>query len=306
MIVLNAIFPIIALLGAGWFLKNRKITDDRFLTISDQLVYYIFFPAMLFWKTSTSPARMDMAVDLCLAGIAAVGIVYLVSLILIKILPVPRFQAGSFSQVCFRFNTYIGMAVVMNTLGEEGARYFAILIGFAIPAINVMAVSTLIWYSEKKESPGKTLKRLVKALVANPLILACAAGILFGQTRLMLPSFIDNTFRLLTAAAMPLALISIGGALNTTGVREHFKLSLISSLIKGLALPVIGYLVLSAFGVRGTAFNVGILFFALPTSTAIYVLSSQLHSDTSLASAAIMISTLVSFFPLSLAILLFF
>jgi malonate transporter len=39
------------------------------------------------------------------------------------------------------------------------------------------------------------------------------------------------------------------------------------------------------------------LFFALPTSPAIIVLSSQLNSDTEFASAAIVLSTMLSFFP---------
>jgi len=45
------------------------------------------------------------------------------------------------------------------------------------------------------------------------------------------------------------------------------------------------------------------LFFALPTSTAIYILSSQLHSDTELASAVIVMSTLLSFGSLALILL---
>ena len=305
MIVLDAIFPIIALLGLGRFLKQRQITSDLFLKTSDQLVYYIFFPVMLFWKIGSAPAKMDMALGLCLSGIAAVLAVYLLSLCLIRLMPVPRFQAGSFSQACYRFNTYIGMAVVMNTLGEDGVRYFGILIGFAIPIINVMAVSTLIWYSGQKKSPGETIKRLFKALVANPLILACVAGLLFSRTGISFPSFIDKTFSLMTAVTMPLALISIGGALTGAGIRTHLKLSVATAMVKGLLLPMIGFFILHAFDVHGLAFKAGMLFFALPTSTAIYVLSSQLNSDTGLASASIMMSTLISFISLPLAIIFF-
>jgi len=46
------------------------------------------------------------------------------------------------------------------------------------------------------------------------------------------------------------------------------------------------------------------IFFALPTSTAIYVLSAQLNSDVQLASAAIMLSTLLSLISLSAALLI--
>ncbi|MFZ0447992.1 MAG: hypothetical protein WAL98_02010 [Desulfatiglandaceae bacterium] len=42
--------------------------------------------------------------------------------------------------------------------------------------------------------------------------------------------------------------------------------------------------------------------FALPTSTAIYILSSQLNSDTELASASVVLSTILSFASLTVAL----
>jgi malonate transporter len=47
------------------------------------------------------------------------------------------------------------------------------------------------------------------------------------------------------------------------------------------------------------------LFFALPASPAIMVLSSQFNSDTEFASAAIILSTLLSFFSMSAVLLMF-
>jgi malonate transporter len=303
--VLDAIFPIMVLLGLGRLLKTFNITNDAFLKTSDRLVYYIFFPAMLFWKIGGSPTQMDMAVNLCVAGIAGVATACGLSLFLIRVLPVPRYGAGSFSQACYRFNTYIGMAIVMNTLGEPGVRYFGILAGFAIPLINLAAVSTLIWYSGSPQQPLQTARRMGGALIANPLILACVAGLVFSRTAYGFPSFLDNTFSLMSSVTMPLALISIGGALTVAGIREHLRLSVAASLVKGLWLPVTGFICLSLFNVEGMAFQTGMLFFALPTSTALYVLSAQLGSDTGLASSSITVSTLFSLISLSAVILLF-
>lgn len=304
MIVLNAIFPIFILLFMGSLLKQFRITNETFLKTADKLVYFIFFPAMLFWKIGSSAPDKGVSVDLCTASILAVIIVYLLSLGAIRWFHIPGFQAGSFSQACYRFNTYIGMAIVMTALGESGIRYFGILIGFAIPIINVMAVSTLIWYSGKKKTPGQHATYLLKALVSNPLILGCAAGILFSRFQLSFPVFIDNTFRLMTSVTMPLALISIGGSLTLAGLRHNTKASFIAAVLKLLVLPVIGFLLLNLFSVTGIPFKAGMIFFTLPTSTAIYVLSAQLNSDTQLASAAIMLSTLLSFISLSAALLI--
>ncbi|MBU0462121.1 MAG: AEC family transporter [Proteobacteria bacterium] len=304
MIVLNAIFPIFALLLLGNLLKHFNITNDTFLKTSDKLVYFIFFPVMLFWKIGSSTPDKGISANLCLAAILAVVIVYLLSLAVIQLFNISNFQAGTFSQACFRFNTYIGMAIVMNTLGESGIRYFGILIGFAIPIINVLAVSTLIWYSGQKGSPMQHLKYLLKALISNPLILGCAAGLFFSRFQLSFPVFIDNTFTLMTAVTMPLALISIGGALTLKGLKHNTKISFIASLVKLLILPLIGFLLLKSFSITGIPFKAGMIFFALPTATSIYILSAQLNSDTQLASAAIMLSTLLSIISLSAALLI--
>ena len=55
MIVLNALFPIFGLLILGSLLKSLKLTTDSYLKVSDKLVYYIFFPIMLFWKVGGAP-----------------------------------------------------------------------------------------------------------------------------------------------------------------------------------------------------------------------------------------------------------
>ena len=305
MIILNAICPIFLLLLLGHLLKRFRITDDSFLKTADKLVYFIFFPVMLFWKIGKSGPDSAGSLGLCLAGILAVALVCGLSIAAIETLGISRFKAGSFSQACYRFNTYIGMAVVMNVLGEAGVRYFGILVGFAIPIINVMAVSILIWYSNRKESSGAHARRLFKALVSNPLILGCLAGILFSRAGFDFPLFMENTFSLMTSVTMPLALISIGGSLTLDGLKNNLGVSALAAGLKIIVLPVAGYFLLKAFQVSGVPFKAGMIFFTLPTSTALYVLSAQLNSDTQTASAAIMLSTLVSFFSLSAVLLIF-
>lgn len=302
--ILNAISPIFILLILGKILSLLEITNEHYLKTSDRLVYYVFFPVMLFWKIGSSAPNMDKSISLCLAAITGVGIVFLASLIAVKIFSIPAFKAGSFSQACYRFNTYIGMALVINVLGESGVRYFGILIGFAIPVINIFAVSTLIWFSGKKRNPLDNIKHLLKALISNPLILGCAAGIIFSRSNLNFPVFVDNTFQLMTSVTMPLALISIGGSLTLNGLKDNTLTAIVATLLKTAVLPVTGYYLLKAFSVTGISFMAGMIFFALPTSTAIYVLSAQLNSDTRTASAAIMLSTLCSFVSLSAVLML--
>ncbi len=304
MIILNSLFPIFALLLFGAALKRTGLTDSLFLRTCDRLIYYFFFPLMLFKEIGG--ASLDKGIDwnFCLACLAALLAMYLLSTMIIKLLPVADYQAGTFSQSCYRFNTYIGVAVILNSLGAEGVKYFGIMIGFTIPLINLFAVSTCIWFSGQDVGFGRRLAIVGRSLVANPLILGCLAGIIYSRMFGAFPVFINNSLSLISSVALPLALISIGGALTFNGVRGNLAQALLSAFLKLAVLPMFGWLFFNLFNVTGLPFKVGMIFFTLPASTAIYVLSSQTNSDTNLASAAIVISTLLSFLSLSVALLL--
>ena len=304
MMVFNSLFPVFALILSGSLLKRFSLTNDVFLHTSDKLTYYIFFPLLLFWKIGSASTALFSSSGLYKSVICAVLAVYVLSTAFIILFKISDFKAGSFSQSCYRFNSYIGVATVLSALGEEGIQHFGILIGMIIPIINVLCVSTLIWFSGEKAMPIKRMGQIIKGLITNPLILACISGMLYANLAEGFPPFIEGVLQLSSFAALPLAMLSVGAALSIGSIKDHFKLALVASIFKLLVLPAVGYLLLIKFGVAGVAFKVGLIYFALPTSPALYILSSQLNSDTELASAAIAMSTILSFFSLSAALLL--
>ena len=304
MITLNALFPIFILICLGKSLRHFGYTSKTYLDTSDKLIYYIFFPVLLFWKIGGSSQAAGFDFRWIMATLLALGIIVILSLVIISMGPVSSFQAGSFAQSCYRFNTYIGVAVVLNSLGEVGIAHFGILIALVIPIINVCAVSTLIWFSEKKPESGSKSIVILRSLVANPLIIGCILGLIYARIFSSFPTFIDNGLQMMSMVTLPLALLSIGGALTFKGMFKNLNLSLLAALCKLVMLPLVGYLVYRLAGVQGVPFKVGMIFFCLPTSTALYVLSSQLNSDTDLASSTIVVSTILSFFSLSVALLL--
>jgi predicted permease len=301
--VIDNLFPVFALIALGHALRRWNFTTEAFLSVSDRLVYFIFFPAMLFWKIGSAPSGLFDEVRLYLAVILAVLVVYALSTGFILLAGVARRQAGSFSQSCYRFNTYVGMAVMMSVFGEDGVRRFGILIALVIPLINVLAIGTLTWFGGGPAHWRRRVQQTLKALAANPLVLGCIGGVVYNQTVNRFPLFLENALRLTAYMTLPLALLSIGGALTLRGLRDHGRLSLVACGFKLVVLPAAGWCLMKAFAVPAAPFKMGILFLSLPTSTALYVLSSQLNSDTELASAGIALSTLLSILSLSAALL---
>jgi len=302
--VFNSLFPVFALILSGSLLKRVGLINDVFLQTSDKLIYYIFFPLLLFWKIGSASTDLLSDSGLYKSVVLAILIVYILSTAFIVVFKVPDFKVGSFSQSCYRFNSYIGVAIVLSALGEEGIQHLGILMGIIIPIINVLCVSTMIWFSGEKRVSINRVGQVIKGIISNPLILGCIGGIIYANLAGVFPPYIEGLLQLCSFAALPLAMLSIGAALSIGSIKDHFKLSLIASCFKLIVLPVVGYLFLMIFDVAGVALKVGLIYFALPTSTSLYILSSQLNSDTELASAAIALSTILSFFSLSAALLL--
>ena len=137
------------------------------------------------------------------------------------------------------------------------------------------------------------------SILKNPLIIACVFGLIFSGFNFQFPKYLNNFFQLISSAALPLALISIGGSFTFGKLKDYLNLSITGSTFKLIFLPLSGLVFLNLFGVTGVAFKTSLIFFALPTATSIYVLSSQMNSNTDLASSTIVFSTAFSFISLS-------
>jgi hypothetical protein len=285
-------------------LKHWRLTTSSFLQTSDRLVYFIFFPALLFWKIGGSPPSASANGRFYLAVVLAVLLIYLVSLAYIH-WRVTTFQAGTFHQSCFRFNTYIGMAVILTALGEDSIRPFGILVGFLIPLNNILAVATLSWYADDRSTMALRFRQAARAMAANPLIIACVSGVIYSRTIGGFPSFIESGLGLMGGMTLPLALLSIGGTLNPAGVRDNLEPALVSAGFKMLALPIIGWGLMRLMGVSGPDMQIGMIYFSLPVSPGTYVLSSQLNSDTHLAATTIVLQTALSVIPLATVLAVF-
>lgn len=300
--ILDCVFPVFALIGLGAVLRRLGLTDAAFLRTGDRLVYFVFFPLLLFWKIGGAAAPAAVPWRLWAAGLGAVLAMWLLAAALIALLRVPAARAGSFSQATYRFNTYVAIAVVFNAQGDAGVARLGELLAVVIPLCNVLAVVTLIWFSRRPADHGSRARLTLLALVRNPLILACAAGMLWSRLLPSWPLAVDNTLRLASSLTLPFALISIGGALTFAGLRRNVGLAAGAALLKVAVLPLLGWWALDLAGVAGADVLTAMLFFAMPASTAMYVLAVQLDGDGDLSSAVIVLSTLASFLSLSVVL----
>ncbi|MEW5893670.1 MAG: AEC family transporter [Pseudomonadota bacterium] len=291
MAVVSAILPIFVLILLGWALKRWAGAAEAFWRDLERLIYYVFFPALLFHALSHSVIELARAWPMLVTGILFTLIgMGLGGLSKVFFRDPPRVFAAAF-QGSFRFNSYVGLAVAGALHGPAGIAAIGLLMGFLIPLANVASVWVLA-----RHGGGDWLKETL----ANPLILATAGGVGFSLAGWSLPALLDDILELLARASLPLGLIAVGAGLRLTSLAQARGHLWYGVTVKLVLLPAIAWGLGMGFGLTGLWFETAILLAALPVSSVAYVLAVRMRADGQVIAAQVALTTLLSLLTLPL------
>jgi predicted permease len=270
-------FLLIAL-GAG--LARLRSFGAPFWTGVERLVYYVLFPALLFRSLASSPLSVGEAGRLIGVGVAFTLAGMALSALAMPLFRLPQPTFAACFQCAFRFNTYVALAAASRVAGASGVAAISLLIGVLVPIVNVAAVAML--------ARGGT-SRIMPALVRNPLVLACAAGITWNATHWPVPALGARVLELLAAAALPLGLLAVGAGLRFERGTLPLPAVAFWHAIKLAILPAIAYGLSTALGLSSVERQVAVIMAAVPTATSAYILAMQMNGVG--APVALLIST---------------
>ena len=291
MTVALTIVPIFLLILLGAVMRRWFGLRDDFWPQLDRLIYYIFFPALLFH--TLSHFTIDVGAATPMLGVAALymGAGILLGLLARPLLHAPDKVYAATFQSFFRFNSYVGLAIADSLHGQAGLAAIGLLMGFMVPIANVASVLMLARHSES---------HWLREILLNPLILATAGGIAFSLGGLALPVMLNSALGLLSQASLPMGLIAVGSGLRLKGLHSQRGTLWYGVTAKLLIVPAVAWGLATLFGLSGVYFNIAVLMAALPVSTMAYVLATRMGGDGDTIAAQVMLSTLLAALTLPL------
>lgn len=295
--ILGALIPIFLLILIGYYFKRIKFPSNDFWASADKLTYYVLMPSLLIYKLSTANLENIEAFDFVVTGILGIFAILIITLLInIK----TKTSGAAFSSVVqgtVRFNTYVFLALIASMFGDEGIALAALLITFAIPLINIICITIFAVYVNDQKA---TFGGMIKSIVKNPLIVACIIGGSINYIDLTIPIIALNVLKILSAAALPMGLLSVGFSLDLKSVKEAKVELVLSSILKLLIKPVLMYIMGTYFGLNTLFLSIVVVFAAMPTAPSSFVLARQLGGDIKLMASIITLQTIVSIFTISL------
>jgi len=295
MSIVQTIIPIFLLILLGASMRRWFGLSMEFWPQLDRLIYYVFFPALLFSTLSHFEIDFGAATPMLVVATLFMCAGIVLGLVAKYLFHAPSKVFSATFQSSFRFNSYVGLAIAGGLHGSEGLAAIGLLMGFMVPLANVASVIMLARHSES---------HWLKEILLNPLIIATAGGIAISLAGIHLPAVFNSTLGLLSQASLPLGLVAVGAGLRVQGLHSHPGTLWYGVAVKLLVLPAIAWGIATGFGLSGVYFHIPVLMAALPVSTVAYVLAKRMGGDGDTIAAQVMLSTLLSAFTLPLWLLL--
>lgn len=291
-----ALLPVIIIVAIGRLIAAKNwITPEGWRAI-ERISYILLFPALIIRSLGnapfdTAPWKLAAALIIAQLVLAAIGFGA-------RMWPgMERPAVGSIIQSNVRWNTFVALSLGSILFGDEGLALVTIAAAAMIPTANVLSVYGLILNAE--HAPG-TKPRPFRALMTNPLIIACVIGGIVAATHFQSPKVLDDTLRILGQGTIALGLLSAGAGVDLAALRRAGVRTFTWALVRLLGLPAAALAAGLAIGLSGTPLAIMLICASVPTATNGYILARQLGGDGPLSANLIAVETVLAMITLPL------
>jgi len=303
---LEIIAPILLLVLLGVLLARWRFLGPEFLGELNGFIFWIALPASLFRTAAMAGDSGPETTGILSALLCSTFLIAVVGWLTSVALKLPKACHGTVSQSGFRGNlAYIGLPVLSYAFrgtpgGEAHYATAAFAMGCLISIYNILAIVVL--QASRHDVSWGSLRPGVRSVLTNPLLIACLAGLALNAADLSLPRALNDSLEALGGAAVPLSLICIGGSIAFIRIGKNIAPMVASVLLKIAVLPLLVYGLGRFLLLDPVSMRIALVFASTPTASAAFVMARQMEGDESVASGAIVLSTIFSVVSLFLAL----
>lgn len=291
----NVVLPLFLCIMLGYFLRRIRMVDTPSLNTMNKLCFKVFLPIYLFNNIATT--NLSAAFNGKLLVVAVCG---LVGQFLLLMLMIPRVEKensrrGVLIQAIFRSNfALFGLPVALSLCGTEKVGPTSLLVGLTVPVFNILAVVTLESFRGGKPS----IKKMLKGIATNPLIIASLVGIAFNLLDITLPLAVQKSVTDLGGVATPLSLVALGGSFTVSKVKEYRKQLTIGVLGRLVLSPLLMVSIGVLLGFRNENLIPLLIMSGAPTAVSSFPMAQQMEGDGELAAALVVFTSAFAIFTM--------
>lgn len=294
--ILAIIFPVFALAGVGFAAAHWRILDAADNRGIARFVFNLAVPALLFHTLASAelPGEFNWTFMLIYYGVS-----YLVFGLGIW-LNRRWFAADAAESAIFGLGAsysnlvLVGLPILSAAFGD-----IVLFPLFALISVQSLLMFPLVALFAAPGEPDngwlRNLGQQALGILKNPIIASLLLGLAVRATGWRLSGPLDRTLEILGQAALPSALIVLGASLREHRLAGKLRQAWTLVGLKMLLQPaLVALLAFGVFHIQPLWATVAVMAAAMPTGVNTYVLAEQYQSGRQIASAAILISTILA------------
>lgn len=303
-IIIRTIVPIILLIGTGFFSRKIGILKSGDERVLSAYVYYFALPA-LFFVDMAETSFTGETFRFIFTGIIPVFLALVIYIVLYFIF---RFSRDTLFLLilCTVFGSlaFFGIPFLMFAFPTEKGELLAALSAASISIVSVIiSITVLELHKLEKSTIREGLKRVIKRLSKNPLVMSILFGVLISIIGVKVPSPISTSLHMLGGTTSTVAIFMLGAFLygrKYTKIGKAFKLS----LLRIVFLPTLALLTTMLFSLPDVEKSILVLMHGMPVAVSMMVLSERYDFYKETIASLLLVSSLGAGVYLNLWLLL--
>jgi hypothetical protein len=305
--VLPLLLMLFGLVAVGQLLRRIGALPDNAPDVLGKLIVRVTMPALI--VVILADARYDPALaPMLVANTVALLTALALAVVLLRALGAPRPAQGAAGMVAAFANTaFLGLPFVLAVFpGRPAPATAAVIIDTVDTTILLLTFGTAfagaMARGRQPRALATRLRATARALATQPMLIAVAIGLTLAAAGVALPPALAAPLAQVGRATPTLAFLTIGLGLDLRSLRGQAPALAGIAMIKLIVAPAIACLLLFALDVRGEIAHVSVLQAAMPTAVVAAIIAAAEGCDARLASAAAVVTTLLSLLTLPLLV----
>lgn len=292
-IFVSDLLPVFAIAGVGFLLARRSGVPVHAIS---RLTFHALAPALVFNVLVTSTVsglefgRMVLFYMLVAASAALMARLAAIPLRLDR----RTLAAFMLVVVCSNSGNY-GLPVALLAFGREALAFASVY--FVSSAIFSYTGGVLLAASGRR-----SVRQAIAGLFRVPAFYGAIAALLTMALRIPVPSLVLTPIGMLSDAALPLMILVLGMQLERATMPERPLVVAVAVMVSLVLTPLAALGWAQVIGLRGEAYQAGILQSSMPTAVMTTILALEFDAMPQFVTSVVCIATLLS--PLTITLLI--
>lgn len=286
-ILINTLIPIFFMILCGYLLQWYLKLDIGVLT---KALFYLFTPSLLFTRLYRVTFTLATLVLIVLFTVAVISIMFLLAFPVSWARGYRKSMRAAFAiSLMFCNSGNYGLPVVELTFNQNPVA--TSIQALVLTVQNILTFTLGLFLVARGRS---TVRESLNRIVKYPMIYAVGAAFLMRGFGISVWEPLWIPFEKMASALIPLALVTLGAQLAQVRLSRGLFDVILSSLIRLLVGPLIGFGLVHLFSFDTIIAQTLIISTSMPTAVNTALLAVELKNEPTFASQAVMLSTLLS------------